>query len=89
MQAAFTGWTRCLSLELDQADRAVPVRRVADAALGACRPLQDAMLSAHGRWLDGSSLSAREKAEARRSMARSVRDLRANVARMVRMMRED
>lgn len=89
MHAAYTGWTRCLMLQLDEADPEAPARRVADAALRSCERLQRELLAAHSRWVAGSVLSGREKRESRRSMARSVRELRGNVVRIVREMRRD
>jgi len=89
MAAAFGSWANCLHGQLDEADAEAPARRVADAALAACQPLQDAFVAAHARWLDGSTLREREKREARRSMARSVQQLRGNVLRLVREMRRD
>jgi len=89
MEAAFGAWTHCLGAQIRLADRATSARRVADAALAACRGAQDEMLAAHDRWVASSTLSAREKAEARRSMARSMREIRGNVVRIVREERRD
>ncbi len=84
LEDAYIGWTHCLSAQHRLADEVTPARRVADAALQACEPLQRDLVAAHRAWLAGSSLDEREKAKARRDLARLIRDVRANVLRVVR-----
>ena len=84
MPDAFAAWQQCLIEGVEAADRAGRPRAVADAANRACRPRRDAMVAAHSAWLEGTTLSVREKRESRRTMERGIRNLRRQLIRLVR-----
>lgn len=86
---AFQAWAGCITEGVEADDGERSPRQAAEAILAACRSRQTALSAAHGRWVDASGLSEREKAEARRSMAQSVEALGGQVARMIRMQRDD
>jgi hypothetical protein len=86
---ASNDWGECVQDRIDAADEDLSPARTVDAALAACRPLQETMLAHHRRWVDGSSLSDREKRDALRTMERSLTEVRPAFIRMVRQMRED
>lgn len=81
---AAAAWSACIGDRLDRAADDGRPEAVADAILGYCRPQQDATMAAHARWIDGSSLSDREKAGARRAAQRSLRDMRPQIIRAIR-----
>jgi uncharacterized OsmC-like protein len=82
-------WNACVQDRVEEADEDLSPARTVDAALAACRPLQEAMTAHHRRWVDGSNLSAREKTQALRTMEQSLTQIRPQFIRMVREMRED
>lgn len=86
---AFEAWANCLIDRVEGDDGRLPPQRAADAALAGCGALQTALTGAHARWLETAPLDARAKRNMRRSMARSVAQLRGQVARLIRSVRED
>lgn len=89
MAVKFEAWTRCLIENVEADDGRARPQAVADLAIRACASAQAEMVTAHRTWLAGSTLSDREKRNAARNFDRSVQRLRGQLARMVRMMRED
>jgi hypothetical protein len=87
LEAAYIGWTRCLGAQQRLAEPEVPARHVARTAVRACEPLQRELVAAHEAWLGESKPGERERARARRDLAGLIRDVRANVLRVVREMR--
>lgn len=87
LEGAYIGWTHCLGAQERLADPETPARRVADAAVRACEPLQRELVAAHEAWLEISNLGERDRARDRRDLARFIRDVRANVLGVVRDMR--
>jgi hypothetical protein len=82
-------WNACVQDRIEEADEALSPARTVDAALAACRTLQETMLAHHRRWVEGSNLSDREKAQALRTMERSLTEVRPAFIRFVREMRRD
>ena len=89
LEDAYIGWTRCLGAQQRLADRYVSPRRVAAGAVRTCLPQQRALVAAHAAWLAVSGLGEREKALARRDLARQIRDVRANVLTVLRETRRE
>jgi hypothetical protein len=87
--AALQAWGECVNEKIDRADRGLSPDRAADAVLAECASLQQSLLAEHARWLESSTLSDAAKRRARRSMDRSLATLRGQVARGIRMMRDD
>jgi hypothetical protein len=89
LEEAYIAWTHCLGAQQRLADPETPARRVADAAVRACEPLQRELVAVHGAWLAQSGLGERAKARARGDLAGLIRNVRANVLRVVRETRRD
>jgi hypothetical protein len=87
LEQAYIDWTHCLGAQERLADRETPARRVADAAVQTCEPLQRELVAAHGAWLAASGLSEGQRVRERRGLARFIRQVRANVLRIVLNMR--
>ena len=87
LEDAYIAWTHCLGAQERLADRDTPARRVAEAAVRACEPLQRELVAAHGAWLAESGLSEGDRVGERRGLARFIRQVRANVLRVVLDMR--
>jgi hypothetical protein len=87
LEDAYIRWTHCLSAQERLAGPETPARRVADAAVRACEPLQREFVVAHEAWLALSKLSEPERARERRGLVRYLREVRANVLTVVREMR--
>ena len=66
--AAKEAWNACLQSRLDSADRKQRPSQIVDAMILACTPQQEAMVSAHRRWLAGSDLSERDRKAAAQMM---------------------
>jgi hypothetical protein len=89
LQAAGAAWNECIQDRLDESDRTERPRDVARRIESACEPSMQAMLAAHRRWVEGSDLSARDKADAHRAMQRSVSGMTRMIEMMVRASRDD
>ena len=88
-ESAYTAWTHCLSAQERLADPQTPARRVAEAAVRACEPLQRELVAAHETWMAEVNFVEPDRARERRGLARHIRKVRANVLRVVRDMRRD
>ncbi|HEX8643817.1 MAG TPA: hypothetical protein VF702_07880 [Allosphingosinicella sp.] len=86
---AFEAWAGCVMERVEQDDGEGSAQRAAAAIVAACEDRQRALSAAHDRWVDAQPISASAKRDARRNMARSVAQLRGQIARMIRSMRED
>jgi|GEM_PF-5993329 len=87
--AALGAWSECINDGIDSAEPELTPDRAANAVLAGCESLQRTLMAEHGRWLDSSGMSEAAKRRARRSMDQSVSTLRSQIARGIRMMRED
>lgn len=72
-------WSACLGGGMQDTDTGTSAAARADALLARCATLQQTVMAEHARWIDGSALSDREKADARRAMTRSLRAMRTRL----------
>ena len=77
----------CIGERLDRADDNLRPVLIADGIVGHCRPQLDAAAAAQERWIASSSMSDREKANARSAFRRSITGLRNNLVRQIRASR--
>lgn len=77
----------CMSERLDQAEDDVRPEVIADGIVGHCRPQLDAAALAQERWIASTTLSEREKADARTAFRRSIAGLRNELVRQIRASR--
>ncbi|HEX8654880.1 MAG TPA: hypothetical protein VF693_06635 [Allosphingosinicella sp.] len=89
LTAAAAAWQRCIQDRIDQADDSARPSAVAQAIAAACDPSAQAMLAAHRRWVEGSSLSDRDKRRSIRASERNVASVPRMIEMMVRASRDD
>jgi len=86
---AAQAWSACIQNGLDRSDLEQSPRSVARQIDANCRPSSEAMIAAHRRWVERSSLSEREKRESVRSVERSVSGMARMIETLVRASRDD
>jgi hypothetical protein len=77
----------CMGEQLDQAEDNVRPEVIADGIVEHCRPQLDAAAAAQERWIASSTMSDRDKANARTASRRSFAGLRNNLVRQIRASR--
>ena len=77
----------CIGDRLNQTEENVRPAVIADAIVEHCRPQLDTAAAAQERWIASSTMSDREKANARTAFRRSVAGMRGNLIRQIRASR--
>ena len=87
--AAAAALSSCIGARVEDAPVAGDPEATADSILAACATQIDEGVAAHRRWVEGSALSEREKAEALSAMAASLDELRRQLTEALRDGRQD
>lgn len=76
---AFEAFSNCISAGIENAPRTEPVPAAAAAIVRMCAPQREALMAAHGEFLDNAPLSDAQKARSREGWAETRRTLQSQV----------
>lgn len=81
-------WSQCIGEGLERVGDDVRPAAAADSILAGCRSQQELMIAAHDRWVEGTTMTEREKGDAHRQMRRSVAATREQLVQALRRGRD-
>jgi hypothetical protein len=83
-----TDWIACQAERMAAVRADVPPEAAADTIMEQCRPLQEAAITAHMRWVETARMTGPQRTAARNVARNRVSAVRAQLIRAIRMRRQ-